>query len=580
MENQKLENLLNLSLDATSAERDKSPDLSAGYNSISRTWTLIIKYTGSLSSLESMGITPVLLYGQYAIIEVPQTMIDTIASLPEIVYIEKPKDLYFTILQGRSASCVSPVQSAPFSGLNLLGRGCIIGVVDSGIDYSHPVFRNSDGTTRIIGIWDQTVSGNPPDGYFLGTYFDKEQIDQSLRTEIPLNTTDNTGHGTSVASIAAGNFSTNPDTFLGMAPQSQLLVVKLGRPTPGSFPRTSELMQAINFIVQKSIELQMPLALNLSFGNNYGSHKGNSLLETYIDQVASLGTSSIVIGTGNEGNSGTHNSGIIKNNQTAEVEFYIAPYELSLNIQLWKNYYDIIKIEIQSPDGNQLTFSTEGPATYRYRLGGTELLVYYGEPNPYNILQEIYINLLPVGTYLTDGLWKIIVTGVEVIQGEYQLWLPVQKSQNGSRFVTPDPYGSLTIPATTSHAIAVGAYDSNSLSYASFSGRGYSVENNFYGITKPDLVAPGVDITAAVPGNLYAAQSGTSMAAPFVTGAAAMLMEWGIIQNNDPFLYGEKLKAFLLRGAKPLPGITNYPNPLLGYGALCVKDSLPSFALI
>lgn len=581
MDNQKLENLLNLSLNATPEERDKSPDLMAGFDTRTQTWTLIIKYLNSLSVLEPYNIPVVELSGNYAIIEAPESLIDTISALPEIIYVEKPKDLYFTVLSGRRASCVSAVQTGNLNGLNLFGRGCIIGIVDSGIDYANPVFRNPDGSSRILGIWDQTVPGTPPAGFRMGTYYEQQQINEALQAANPseqqqiVNSIDTSGHGTAVASVAAGNFSENLTSNLGMATQSDLLIVKLGRPAPNSFPRTSELMQAIDFIVKKAIELKRPLALNLSFGNNYGSHKGTSLLETYINEAASLGISSIIIGTGNEGASASHTSGTLADNQTSEIELLVAPFELSLNVQIWKNYYDDIIIEIESPEGSRVTLASGGPASYRYQLDNTEILIYYGEPNPYNLFQEIYINFIPGNTYITQGLWRIILTGIRIVDGEYQLWLPVQSSLNGSRFVTPVPYGTLTIPSTASQAIAVGAYDSRSLSYASFSGRGYEGNGNYYAIFKPDLVAPGVDITTAAPGGTFSINSGTSMAAPFVTGAAAMLMEWGIIKGNDPFLYGEKLKAYLIRGARPLPGIEVYPNPMVGYGALCVRGSLP-----
>lgn len=581
MANQKLENLLNLSLEATAGEREKSPDLMAGFDTQTRTWTLIVRYLGSLSTLEAYHIPVTELLGNYAILEVPEHLIDTISALPEIIYVEKPKDLYFTILSGRRASCVSAVQTGTAGGLNLFGQGCIVGIIDSGIDYANPVFRHADGSSRILGIWDQSVPGTPPAGYQMGTYYDQSQINEALQFPSSIEqqkivlSVDVSGHGTAVASVAAGNFSEDRTRSLGMATRSDLLVVKLGRPAANSFPRTSELMQAIDFMIKKASELNRPLALNLSFGNNYGSHKGTSLLETYINEAASYGVSSILIGTGNEGISASHTSGILTAGETSDIELYIAPFEPNLNVQIWKNYYDDIQISLEAPGGTRITLASGGPAAYRYQLEHTSLLVYYGEPNPYSQLQEIYLNFLPDNTYLTEGLWHILLTGTRIVNGEYQLWLPVQSSLNGSRFVTPVPYGTLTIPSTAFRAVAVGAYNSRSLSYASFSGRGYESDGNFYAVAKPDLVAPGVDITTAAPGGSFAINSGTSIATPFVTGAAAMLMEWGVIDGNDPFLYGEKLKAYLIKGAKPLPVIEVYPNPLVGYGALCVRDSLP-----
>jgi len=587
MSNQKLENLLNLSLDATDEERRQSPDLSAGFNTAADTWTIIIKYVKNLDVLSQYSIQPTLLLGDYAILEVPRPLIEKIAALDEVIYVEKPKNLSFTVTEGRRVSCVSEVQN-PISvsgnpaSLSLFGNGCVVGIIDSGIDYANPVFCNADGTTRILAIWDQTEDGVPPAGYQIGAYYEEQQINEALRSDNPasqqniVRTQDLSGHGTAVASIAAGNFAPDRRNSLGMATKSSIIAVKLGNPYQKSFPRTSELMLAIDFIVKKCIELGRPLALNLSFGNSYGSHTGTSLLETYIDTAASAGITSIIIGTGNEGITAGHTSGRIAAGQSAVIELSVASYESSLSVQIWKAYYDDMSFEIISPQGNSFVIPAQGPAAYRYRIENTNLLIYYGEPNPYSIYQEIYLDFLPEQSYINDGLWKIKITGQRIVNGEYHLWLPVESALNGSRFTTPSPYATLTIPSTSTKAISVGAYNPYNFSYASFSGRGYDLSSTILkNMIKPDISAPGVDITTAVPGGGFILNSGTSIAAPFVTGAAAMLMEWGIINGNDAFLYGEKLKAYLLSGARPLTGFEEYPNPYVGWGRLCVRDSIP-----
>lgn len=587
MNNQKIENLLNLSLEAMPEERAKSPDLSAGFNADTDTWTLILRYIRNLDKLTEFGLTPTYLLGQYAIVDVPERLVDPIASLEEVVYVEKPKNLSFTVTEGRRTSCVSDVQSSFSSSgnpaeLSLYGAGCIVGIIDSGIDYANPVFRKEDGTTRILGIWDQTIDGNPPEGYYLGTYYDQNQINEALtfssaeEQQSIVPTRDISGHGTAVASIAAGNFAENKTNSLGMATQSDLLIVKLGNRSENSFPRTSELMQAIDFAVKKAISLNRPLALNLSFGNNYGSHTGSSLLETYIDTAVSVGITSIIIGTGNEGIAAGHTAGMLSSGNRVSIELSVSEFEPNLNVQIWKAYYDQMHFRILSPDGQSYDIPGEGPAAYRYRVQNTELLIYYGEPNPYSLYQEIYLDFLPVSSYINSGLWQIEISASKITNGEYHLWLPVRSSINGSRFTTPTPFTTLTIPSTALKAITVGAYDSYNFSYAQFSGRGYERSSaNIRNVLKPDLAAPGVDITTAAPGGGFLLNSGTSMAAPFVTGAAAMLMEWGIIQGNDLFLYGEKLKAYLLNGARPLAGFKEYPNPYVGWGTLCVRNSIP-----
>ena len=173
---------------------------------------------------------------------------------------------------------------------------------------------------------------------------------------------------------------------------------------------------------------------------------------------------------------------------------------------------------------------------------------------------------------MDSGVWRIELRPGKIVSGRYDLWLPSESTLNqGTAFLFPTDNTTLTIPSTASRVITVGAYDALTFSYADFSGRG----SDEYGRIKPDLVAPGVDVTTVAAGGGYATFSGTSFATPFVTGSAALLMEWGIVRENDPYLYGEKVKAYLRRGAKPLPGFTQYPNPLVGYGALCVEESLP-----
>lgn len=209
----------------------------------------------------------------------------------------------------------------------------------------------------------------------------------------------------------------------------------------------------------------------------------------------------------------------------------------------------------------------------RFVVGGTEILLYYGKPSPYSTSQEIYIDMLPRETYITEGIWQIVLMPQKIVTGAYELWLPSESVLNrGTGFLFPTDHTTLTIPSTAGRVISVGAYDALTFAYADFSGRGFTRMLN---LVKPDIVAPGVNVTTTVPGGGYASFSGTSFATPFVTGSTALLMEWGIIKGNDPYLYGEKVKAYMRRGAKTLPGFTEYPNPQVGYGALCLSESLP-----
>ena len=577
---QKLENLLNLALDADQGERERSEELDVGYDKEENVWELIVKYSGTLEAVRQTARSVTELLNGYAVIVIEEERIGQLAQLPEVEFIEKPKKLYFQTDVGRQVSCIDIVQDMP---LSLRGKGTLIGIVDSGIDYENAEFRNEDGTTRIVSLWDQSVNGRPPAGYLAGTEYTRDQIDAALATEDKevrrqmVKTSDVSGHGTAVAGIAAGNGrGSEGRRFRGAAPEAELIIVKMGAPREGGFPRTTELMRGVDYIVRKAVEFRRPVAINISFGNTYGSHDGTSLVERFLNDIADMWKNVICIGSGNEGASAGHVSGKVRRQISETVELAVQQREPALSIQIWKSYVDEMGVSVISPSGRQAGPFYEFLGAQRYILGDTELLIYYGEPKPYSVKQEIYLSLLPGKQYIESGVWKIVLTPGRIVDGEYQMWLPTQTSLNmGTAFLQPNSMSTLTIPSTASLAVTVAAYDARTFSYADFSGRGpagmYEGEN----VLKPDIAAPGVRVTAPVPGGGYQSFSGTSFAAPFVTGSAALLMEWGIVRGNDPYLYGEKVKAYLRKGAKQLAGYERWPNALLGYGALCVRDSLP-----
>lgn len=586
MASEKLENILNLALETPRTEREKSINLNVGYEETTNSWEVIVKYNGDLSRLEETGIIVETLIAGYAILTVPEPLIDSLTELEEIEYVEKPKRLYFDILEAKDASCVPQVTMRPPF---LTGAGCVVAVLDSGIDYSNPVFRNMDGSSRILFLWDQTVEPDesrgfgPPEGFALGVEFTKAQIDEALRSESEEETLrlvpsrDTSGHGTAVAGIAAGN----SPSYTGMAPESDLIIVKLGVPGEGGLPRTTELMRGLYYVVQKAASLRLPVAVNLSFGNTYGAHDGNSLLERYIDNITEIGRSVICVGSGNEGASAGHFAGKISDGGMQMVELAVAEYETSLNIQLWKNYADIFRVVLFSPGGERYEVPIANLGKEEIVLDNTTVLIYVGEPRPYSVSQEIYFDLIPRENYISSGIWRLELIAERIVTGDFYMYLPSAVVRNaGTGFFAPTPETTLTIPSTARKVLTVGAYNSNFDAYADFSGRGYQGVMEYAGIiannvVKPNLVAPGVDITAPDLYGGFSEVTGTSFATPIVAGAAALLMEWGIIRDNDPFLYGEKVKAYLQRGAMPLPGFEYFPNSLVGYGALCVYESIP-----
>lgn len=467
--------------------------------------------------------------------------------------------------------------------VSLYGQGILVAIIDSGIDYANIDFRNADGSTRIRYLWDQSL--NPADGetapvgYSIGVEYTKGQIDEALNAQTVseqrrlVRSQDISGHGTAVAGVAAGNGRNSGGRYAGVAMQSELIVVKLGNPIQEGFPRTTELMMGIDYIIRKALELRMPVAVNISFGNTYGGHDGTTLLERYIDDVSNIWKSVFCIGTGNEVASAGHTSGRIISEGEETIQLAIQSRQSSISIQIWKEYTDQIEISIINPSGVRVGPVPEILGPHRFRIGQTEILLYYGEPSPYSISQEIYIDLLPVESYLTEGIWRIVLSAGKIVTGQYEMWLPSDNVLNrGTGFLFPTDATTLTIPSSASRAISVGAYDARTFAYADFSGRGFTRLTN---MVKPDLVAPGVEVMTTTVGGGYAAFTGTSFATPFVTGSAALLMEWGIVRGNDPYLYGEKVKAYLRRGAKKVPGFDEYPNEEVGYGALCTAQSLP-----
>lgn len=576
-DNQKRENLLNLALSATEEERKKSESLEVGFDPRDKTWELIIRYNGDRQKLgarlEALGVGARFLINTYAVLRVPEGAIPQISALEQIEYIEKPKRLFFASDRARAASCLLSVQPGIGGGGNhgtgsrgLTGKGVLVAVIDSGIDYFHPDFRREDGTTRIRFLWDQNQD----------RIYDSSEINESLKagqTGQPLSA-DLSGHGTAVAAIAAGNGRGSQGVYRGVAYESDLIIVKLGTPPADSFPRTTQLMEALDFTVRKALELAQPVAVNISFGNTYGSHDGTSLLETFMDDIAGYGRSVLVAGTGNEGTGAGHAMGMLEPGQDQEVQLSIAPYETGLGVQLWKSYTDRIAASLITPSGRVLGPLKEQLGPQTFQDNGTRILVYYGEPSPYTTAQELYFDLIPREDYIDSGIWTFRLHPEQVVTRRYDLWLPSRGILNpATRFLSPSPETTLTIPSTAASVLSVGAYDDSRRSYADFSGRGFTRRTDQ---VKPDLTAPGVDIVTARRGGGYEAVTGTSFAAPFVTGSAALLMQWGILEGNDPFLYGEKVKAYLIRGARRLPGGGLYPNRMVGdYGIIVSGQRLP-----
>lgn len=568
MANQKLEDQLSLALDTPAQMREKSDNLDTGYAPSENTWELIVKYNGNLDRLTG-GIRVEPLIAGYAIVTIPENLIGAFSRMEEIEFIEKPKKLYPQVTAGLGASCFYPLLQ-PVSGKALSGQGVYMAILDSGIDYTDPMFRYADGTTKIAWLWDQGKRADaekgekPPQGFFTGVEYSRKMLNANLQKNSERLTTDVTGHGTNVAKIAVQG-----------APESELIVVKLDT-ARGTYPSTVSLLRAFTYVAKKAQAENMPVAINLSYGNTYGAHDGSSLLERFIDNITEVGRNVICIGAGNEGASAGHFAGKLSENEIQRISFAMGIYERSFSLQLWKWYADRMDISIMSPAGEQYLIRNQnaGGEAQQAVMEQTKLLIFSGRPQPYRKREEVYIDFIPVEKYLNTGIWTIEITPRRIANGELRLYMPsaVVRSEN-TRFLLPSPAQTLTIPSTAQKVITVGAYNAYVRSYAAFSGRG-DADSDRAENSKPDLAAPGVNIRIG-EGEGGAVVSGTSYATPFVTAAAALLMEYGIVQGNDPFLYGEKVKAYLHAGARQLPGYDIWPNDQVGWGALCVSESLP-----
>jgi Subtilisin-like serine proteases len=534
---------------------------------------VIVKYSGDIMKIrEDTGAEVEILSEGYAIVTININEVWKLYTYKEVNYFELPKMLTYFLRRSLDAACITPVQRP--TGFNLSGAGTIVGIIDSGIDYTHSDFINDDGTSRIISIWDQLGEGEPPLGFRSGAEYSNEQINLALESENPYEivpSRDTAGHGTAVAGIAAGNGRGSGGLQKGVAYEACIIVVKLGSRGSENFARTTEIMRAIKYILDKAENLDMPVSINLSYGTNNGSHLGNSLFEEYIDAVAEKWKTVISVATGNEGSAGHHFAKKINNGEEIRAEFVTPGNVGKIYITLWKNFVDDMTFEVISPSGKSTGVIRQIETSESTVMDGVRVSVILVQPTHYRTEQEIYIVLQGINMPIPSGDWSVVINGNNIIDGQINMWLPtVEDVKNSTFFLQPSINTTLTIPSTASNIIAVGGYNAWIGISADFSGRGY-IEKGMQ--VKPDFVAPAVDITTAKVGGGYDSFTGTSMAAPFSTGSAALMMQWGIVNKNDPFLYGQRVKAFLQKGASR-QFLIEYPNYIWGYGILSLCTTM------
>ena len=496
-------------------------------------------------------------YG-FGILIIKVNDLNRIIELEGLQYIELPKILYTSAYDSNRASCIPSV----WNNYNLTGEGILVGFLDTGIDYTHNAFKDADGNTRIEYIYDLEN----------GVVYDKNKINEALKSEDPFSIVpeiDLSGHGTHVAGIACAGGNINFDNY-GVAYKSSIAMVKITGENSLRAALSTQLMRGLKFLMDKSNEINKPLVVNISLSTNDGSHNGSSLLEKYIQTFTQLQKAVIVVAAGNEGNSAHHVGGKMKKEE--DLDLNIGDGEKGIILDFFKPVLVDVSVEVISPTGIS-TGPIELSESYKERFVGREKIVVYSTgPKPFDIQGQTTISILPLGDTITSGGWRIIVRKLNNYEGYFDIWLPIAEGLNErTRFLQPSVYNTLGIPATVEGVISVGSYNFLNNNLSAFSGRGV-VRPEW--LIKPDLVAPGENILSTVEEQGFDTKSGTSMAAPQVSGICALLFEWGIIRNNDPFLYGERIKYYLIKGAKRTIFGEAYPNPDLGYGFVCLDRTM------
>ena len=486
------------------------------------------------------------------------------------------------------ASGISQVQGPP---LNLTGYGTLICIIDTGIDYLNPLFRDELGNTRIEAIWDQTVqAGTPPEGFPYGSEYTRERINLALRSDKPreiVPSMDEVGHGTALASVAAGSQAglaspgnaaytrVVPSGFQGAAPEAGLVIVKCKPakaylmdyyllPSQALAYQENDVMLAVKYCERFAKLFERPVVICLGIGSSIGNHNGTSPLSRYLNQVAVKRNRVVVVSGGNEGNSAGHYRG---NSPVEEVEIRVAEGNAGFYMELWGRRTNVINVEIRSPGGEvipPIPLGLRQSITFSFVYEKTRVTIYSALVEPSSGDELISFRFVDP----TPGIWIIRVISRENAQdGTFDLWLPlVQFLHSPVYFLSPYPDVTMTEPAMASEVISVSAYQPANASFFIESGRGFTRD----GFPKPDLSAPGASVST-----VYGKQNGTGFAAALTAGAAAQLLQWAVVEGNAILADSRTVKSYLVRGAKRSSDLS-YPNEEWGYGRLDVSGTFAS----
>lgn len=500
------------------------------------------------------------------------------APMQEVV--PPPFDSYDWFVSG-----ISAVQKPP---LNLTGVGTLVCIIDSGIDYRNPAFIDSNGNSRILALWDQTIqSGTPPEGFLYGSLYTEEDINHALQSEDPYRivpSQDITGHGTQMAAVACGNI---PNQYIGAAPDARLVVVKLKECKPylrefylidsdAIAYQENDIMTALSFADKYTMPFRRPMVFCLGLGTNQGDHDGSSVLSRYLNMLALQRSRAVVVCGGNEGNAGHHFLGnILENNMannvvstgerlTTDVEIRVDEGINGFVMELWGNAPDLYSVIIRSPGGEEIPASPLGlqqSITYRFIYDDTVVTVDSELVESASGEQLMLFRMVNP----TPGIWTFRISARGVIyNGTFHMWLPVTSFLGGLvYFLTPTPYVTLTEPGMAQEVITTSTYNVENNSFYINSGRGFTRS----GRIKPDLSAPGVNIST-----LRGKETGSSLSAALTAGAVAQFFQWAVVEGNNDVVETREIKHYLIRGATRETD-EEYPNREWGYGRLNLQRS-------
>lgn len=478
-----------------------------------------------------------------------------------------PRIMSPTDSQGNDASGITRVLNQPF--LNLSGRGVIIGIVDTGIDYRKDAFKFEDGSTKILGIWDQTVDGKRQDDLYFGSTYTSDDINNANRSSDPYSivpSVDEDGHGTFLASVAASN---EPGEYIGAAPKAYLLIVKLKKASQYLIDRylvtndnpnlyeSTDYMLGMKYILDASEKFNMPIVMCIGMGTNDGAHDGSTLIEEYISFVSQRVGYAFVTAVGNEANAKHHTQGKIPATRAADrISIKVGEQGASFTVIIHSPGYDKISAGVTSPTGEavpRVSFQSGLEYSNQLVLENTRITLRYFRDNNNNVIVSF--------KNATQGIWNIILYGDLIINGEYWAWLPITGQISPTvEFLRPTPEYTTVIPSTALRAIKCGAYNSKDQSLLVSSSWG---PTRLFRIA-PDFVAPGVDVKGIYPTG-YGTMTGTSVAAAITAGITALLFEWGIVNGNKTAMDSDLIRSYLISGCQRESNLA-YPNIQWGFG--------------